>query len=320
MRKAFLVVAVGVAGVAVAAVLSGCGVGSTIVTTGDKFRGDPVAAAKARLKLPPLTGPKRRVAVAEFDNKTPYAKRRLGGAGADILTTELVRSGRFVMLERSRIQAVLQEQKLGMEMLVDAATAARVGKILGAQAVVVGIITKYGVKTEGRDVGFYKRKTQIAECSVDIRIIDTTSAEIVFAESGEAKVEKSVREFFGAGGRASYDETLGQDALRKAIQDVIAKVITELARTPWFCSVADVEEDEVIVSAGKKSGLEIGAELQAFHLGKEIVDPSTGRVLGRKKTRAGRIRVTSYMGDDAANATVVEGGPMQRGDRCVLTE
>ena len=320
MKKTLLVVAVGALGVAGAAVLSGCTTGAAVATTGDKYGGDPVASAKAAMKLPPLKGPRRRVAVAEFDNKTIYGKNRLGGAAADILTTELVRADRFIMLERQRMAAVLKEQKLGMEMVVDPNTAARVGKMLGAQAVVVGTISKFGVKTEGKDVGFYKRKTQIAEASVEVRIINTTSGEIIFAESGQAKIQKTVKEIFGAGGKASYDETLEQDALRKAIQDVIGKVILNLGEAPWYTAIADVDGESLIISAGKKSGLDIGAELQVFHLGKEIVDPITGRIIGQKRTRAGTISVDGYMGEDAATASVVDGGPMKRGDRCELAD
>ena len=176
------------------------------------------------------------------------------------------------------------------------------------------------MKTEGKDVGFYKRKTQIAEASVEVRIINTTSGEIIFAESGQAKIQKTVKEIFGAGGKASYDETLEQDALRKAIQDVIGKVILNLGEAPWYTAIADVDGESLIISAGKKSGLDIGAELQVFHLGKEIVDPITGRIIGQKRTRAGTISVDGYMGEDAATASVVDGGPMKRGDRCELAD
>ena len=320
MSRSAVAVGVGLVAVATAGVMSGCTMGAAVVVTGDKYRGDPVAKARGEVKLPPLRGPKRRVAVAEFDNKTIYGKRRLGGAAADVLTTELVRSGRFIMLERQRMAAIMKEQQLGMEMVVDATTAAKVGKMLGAQAVVVGTISKFGVKTEGKDVGFYKRKTQIAECSVDIRIVDTTSAEIVFAESGEARVSKTVKELFGAGGKMSYDETLEQDAMRKAIQEVISKVILNLSEAPWFCSVADVEGEEVILDAGQKSGLKVGTELVVHHLGKEIRSPTTGLVIGQRKTRAGTVRVDGYMGEDASTAETFEGGPMKVGDRCELVE
>ena len=320
MRNALLFVGVGVAGVVTAGLLSGCTTGAAVAVTGDKYGGDPVAAAKAAVELPPLRGPRRRVAVSEFDNKTIYGKNRLGGAAADILTTELVRADRFIMLERARINAVLKEQKLGMEMLVDPNTAARVGKMLGAQAVVVGTISKFGVKTEGKDVGFYKRKTQIAECGVDVRIIDTNTARILFAEAGEATVSKTVKEIFGAGGKASYDETLEQDAMRKAVQDVIGKVIRNLVEEPWFCSVADVDEDTIVLDAGGKSGLEVDSELKVYHLGREIKSPTTGLVIGRKRTRAGTLRVSSHMGEDASLAETVEGGPFERGDMCELAE
>jgi curli biogenesis system outer membrane secretion channel CsgG len=52
-----------------------------------------------------------------------------------------VKTGEFSVIERRQIETILAEQNMGASGLVDPATAARVGKLLGAPAVIVGSIT-----------------------------------------------------------------------------------------------------------------------------------------------------------------------------------
>jgi TolB-like protein len=64
--------------------------------------------------------------------------RPLGTALAELLTTDLAQTDRLVVLERARIQDLLDEIELGSEDRVDPATAARSGRILGAANIVQG--------------------------------------------------------------------------------------------------------------------------------------------------------------------------------------
>src|SRR5271170_2737805 len=73
------------------------------------------------------TGPKRRVGVVDFENKTAYGGR-LGSAASDILITELTKTGKFIVVERDKIDKLMAEQKLGMSGAIDPNTAAQMGK------------------------------------------------------------------------------------------------------------------------------------------------------------------------------------------------
>lgn len=67
--------------------------------------------------------------------------RPLGRALAEMLTTDLAQTDRLTVLERVQIQALLDEVELARSGLVDAATAARGGRLLGAGRVVQGQVS-----------------------------------------------------------------------------------------------------------------------------------------------------------------------------------
>src|SRR5712692_5635990 len=83
---------------------------------------------------------KRRVGVVDFENKTTYGANRLGTSASDILITELAKSGKFIVVERDKMDKIMAEQKLGITGAIDPSTAAKVGKILGLNAIVTGAI------------------------------------------------------------------------------------------------------------------------------------------------------------------------------------
>src|SRR4051812_27138189 len=61
----------------------------------------------------------------------------------EALTTSLVETSRFVVLERQALAQVQQEQDLGASGRVNKETAAEVGKLMGAQVLITGDITSF---------------------------------------------------------------------------------------------------------------------------------------------------------------------------------
>ena len=253
-------------------------------------------------------GPKKRVGIVDFENKTTYGKGRLGSSASDILNTELFKTGAFIVVERAQLQKVLGEQALGQSGIMNPATAAEAGKILGLNAMVTGSISQFGVKTEGQDYGVYKQKVQKAECTVDVRVVDTTTGQILFADSGSGVFEKKISEVLGLGQRGGYDETMGQNALRAAITKFMDNLIQQLQSTEWSGRIAKVSGSTVYINAGKDVGLEIGNLLRVYSLGEEIYDPQTRVLLGREEgPLKAELIVTGYVDANLTKATIKSG-------------
>lgn len=168
---------------------------------------------------------RKKIAVIDFEDKSAYGPGRLGRPAADVLMTFLYDSGQFRMIERQQVSKVLDELKFQQSGAVDAATAQKVGQILGVDMIVYGAVTNFGIKNEGTEVVVYQQRQQIADATVDVRLINVSSAEVLYMGSGKGTATQTTRGSFGLGGRSSYDETLAGKALRAAIAKFVDNLI-----------------------------------------------------------------------------------------------
>ena len=277
------------------------------------------ASAGGGQKIPsaPLVnkGPKKRVAVIAFENKSGYGRARIGQTATDILITELVKSDQFIVVERDKLGVILGEQKLEQGSFMDTATAARTGRLLGVNAIVTGAVTNFGVNTEGTDVMGYKKKEQTAECTVDIRVVDAETGRILYADSGKGVKTYEATSFNGMGQKANYNETIEGDALRAAVSTFLNNVMTQISYLEWAGKIAKVAGNMVYVNAGHKTGLTVGTVLQVRALGDEIRDPDTGLSMGRTPGQfRGDLQVADYFGEDGSVCMVLNGAGFDVGD------
>ena len=170
-----------------------------------------------------------RVAVMDFENKTQYGGWRIGNGAADILTTELVKVGKFDMFERKNLQNVIKEQDWGASGRMDPSTAARIGKIIGVNYIITGAVTEYGQSQSGGGVNVSKIGYQSA---VDVRMVDAVTGKIVFADSGSgSKSSLQVRVFGFGGGVNGYGGKQCSDFMAR--QNDLIKIFRHISIIRW---------------------------------------------------------------------------------------
>lgn len=254
------------------------------------------------------TGPKLRVGVVNFQNKTPSKNIGLGEAAADILGTILQKTERFIIIPQQDVASILEQQSMGASGAIDPATAAQMGKILGLNAIVTGAISAYSEAEEGTDYLVYKKKKQIARVTVDYRLVDTTTGIQFAADSGQGVYEKQTGGALGLGSKSSYDADLRDGALRDALTKAMVNMLKQFETQEWSGRIASIKGRSVYLNAGQKTGLKIGDVLTVQELGEEIVDPQTKVVLGRAPgSIKGEVLVTGYFGKDGSVATIRSG-------------
>ncbi len=238
-----------------------------------------------------------------------------GSAATDMLITALSKSGEFVLVERGQAEKLLQEQGFGLTGAVDAGSAAKIGKILGAQAVVLGSVTELAWKSGGFQLGgWLGTSSQTVRGALDIRLVDVETGKVLMAETASAEETSSSAVVMGIGGGTNYDATLAGQVLRAAIDRLVPKIVASGKNVNWTGRVAAAKEGVVYLVAGQDIGLKPGDLLNVVREGNEIKDPTTGAVLFKDTQRIGKIQVTGHLGDKVTTARLIEGQEVQPKD------
>lgn len=289
---------------------------------------------------------KKRVAVLDFDNAAvqggisiPFIEMNppnIGKAAADLLITKLVQDGNVIVVERAAIDKLLAEQNLTNSGRTDPVTAARIGRILGADAIILGTITHYDYvdKTTGgggaRFGGFggssMKTKHDIsARVQLDTRLVSPDTAEVMAVSQGAGEVNrKGVKEDVRDSAQvAMMTGNANNPMLNECMDNAIVQLATQLEqtfpklppRTPMIDGlVADAgESGQLVLNVGSHDGVKLGDRLQVWRPGKEIHDPANGKLLMRNDTLLGEAVVTTV--NDISSIAQYKGSePVKVGD------
>ena len=77
----------------------------------------------------------------------------VGKGVTDLLVSYLVKDGSYSVIERKALDKILAEQNFSNSDRADADSAAKIGKLLGVDAIIVGSITQFGNDTKNTGVG-----------------------------------------------------------------------------------------------------------------------------------------------------------------------
>ncbi len=181
----------------------------------------------------------------------------IGKGVADLIVDGLVEDGSYRVIERKRLDALLAEQNFSNSDRADpsAAKVAKLGKALGVKYLIVGSITKFG--TENKDlkvggggfgggrfglgnVGTKKGKATVA---VAVRVVDTTTGEVMAVAKGEGTSSRSgllLGGGAGGGGGAGlggvemgssdFRDTVLGEATEAAVKQVVTKLVASKDR------------------------------------------------------------------------------------------
>ncbi len=191
-----------------------------------------IAVAAMAVAAAGAASDKPRIAVLEFKNKAEnqWWYNSGGAAAQDVFVTELFKSGKFRVIEREQLAALMQEKGLSISGDIDPATAVKAGKLLGCQYFLTGAVTEYGSQgTEAHGSGVKGlpgfsggKRTFVA--AMNARIIDTTTGEIVWADEAKAEDSHFRLSIGGFGGGVTDDQRMFDKVMKPVIQQLIASI------------------------------------------------------------------------------------------------
>lgn len=251
-------------------------------------RGDPSSTYQ---------GPKQTISVLEFENKVKgvYGSAALGEGMTEILTTELVESDRFIVLDRQNLRPIVKEQELAMSGLVNEETGVQTGQMAGAQFFIKGAVTEFNPQAGGGGVSLGFKKAQVGHKSrkayvgIDVRLVDNATGQIFAAYNASAEAKQGSTSVgtsffhnddpFKLGISGFHGTALGA-AVRDAVQEVVGFILREAAKIPWQGSVVRADAETVYINRGRDSNLRSGEQLAVYAPGEPLIDPETGFNLG----------------------------------------
>jgi len=200
-----------------------------------------------------LVGERMGVAVLPFENKG--ASRDLGEIILDKMITVLWNQDRFKVMERAALNQVLAEQSLGQTGVIDAATAAEIGKGIGVDAIVIGSVAA----------------SPSGALSIDTRVVDTESAAIIVAQD-------------------AYTGSSDAQSVKNAVENLARKITESLPLIDGY--IIKIEGEQLILDVGRNGGLKKGMKCVIYREGEPIKHPITGEILGKETTVLGEVLVT----------------------------
>ncbi|GAW95662.1 MULTISPECIES: CsgG/HfaB family protein [Colwellia] len=252
---------------------------------------------------------KRKVAIGRFTNETTYGQsffidndnNRIGKQAMDILSSKLFETGKFIMLERADLTKIEKELSMSGRSALNNA----------ADFLIVGSITEFGRK-EVSDVGIFSRvKRQEANATVNIRIIDVSTGQIIYSEKGKGIAYSEAGTVLGVGDKAAYDSSLNDKVIDVAITNLASNIIENMLDKAWRSYILSYEEGNLIIAGGKSQNIKQGSTFEVVKSGKKVKNPQTGMFITLPGKTIAKIKVLSSFGDtpesEVSFSQIIEG-------------
>jgi len=293
------------------------------------------------------SGRRPRVAIVDFEYATVYSNVSaifgtnvdVGKGITDLLVTYLVKDGSYSVIERKALDKILAEQNFSNSDRADANSAAKIGKMLGVDAIIVGSITQFGNDTKNTGIGGvgaglgkvgiggFGQKQSKAVVGINARLVNVDTGEIMAVAEGKGESKRTSTSLtggggswggFGAGavnfGASDFQQTIIGEAVKLAVEKMSTEVIGSRSRVEVRHTaavvvtglVAAVAGNQIVLNVGGKAGVKVGDTFSVERVSQEIKDPATGKVIRKLSTSVGVIKVVD-VDDSSSVAEVVSG-------------
>ena len=225
-------------------------------------------------------------------------------AFVDMVTTALVKTNKFDVMERTRMTEILEEQGLSLQGIASGGYEGRGFNLQGVDYILIGAITEYGQEASSSQVGRFSMAGERAVMAVDVRVLDVAEGSIGFADTVKAEAAGGsgfAVKGLAQSGQSNQGSMLGQ-VMREAAQLVTNLIVSNI----YPIKVVVVQSSGEIMLNYGNSMLSVGDVLSVFSQGEAFVDPDTGEQLGREEQLVGKISVVSVQ-PRFSKAAVLEG-------------
>lgn len=247
---------------------------------------------------------KKVIAVTTIVNSCGGSYGRL--AAQDIenqMTTLLVKSGMYDVVERTHLDRVIKELCLQDTGLIYENTAIEFGQLTGADFTLVGNVTGAEVFTSNNLL----YKSTKAKVKFNFRFIDNKTGKVKISEMIEGSNTSSEFE---------NKHPSKKQLMSNAVNDLSRKIVDKINElNPLSGTVVEISGGTVYIDLGSDSGVRQGEEYTIYREGKVIYHPITGDILGVEEEFVGTMKITDVKSNYAVGKLKKNEGAVKKGDK-----
>jgi curli biogenesis system outer membrane secretion channel CsgG len=285
---------------------------------------------------------KKRVAILNFEDYSAPSSGSpnvFGAVAQDVgkgvsaqLIEKLTVGGKYTVIDRSALKKLLDEQATSEPDGMDAyGRAARIGRMLALDAMIVGAITRFGPDIPQKSGSIHSRmskRTSKAYVDISARVLDMTTAEVIaaFTITGESAQTGEVMIISTGGKSTAPQEILGNEftdtLLGEATRNAVEKLAVQLDSFAQKIQpltldidglVAEVAGNSITLNVGKQSGVKVGDKLTVLREVQAAAGAQSDPI-PLVVQHIGQATVTE-VADLYSTASIVGSAPVQVGDR-----
>ena len=230
-----------------------------------------------------MEGGRPTVAVIDFETR-PKVSHDAGRELSEMLVNSLLETGRFTVVDRSRTAQIQHEQREALLGTVDPATGASVGKMLGAQYLIIGSVTQFeerkasGLGMLGGIVnmpGSGSVTAYRALVKFNLQVIHSTTGSIVFSKS----FEKDVKSNGLSGGGAVVDvpdfkSKAMQQAVDQSMKEAVSALVEKIGTASPVQAAQTIAVPPSVLDCSRLTRSRIMVIIPEIHIRQRIPDPA----------------------------------------------
>lgn len=224
-------------------------------------------------------------------------------AFVDMLTTALVKTNKFDVIERDRMDEILAEQGMTLSGVFSNVTGVDSLNLSGVDYILTGAITEYGKSSGGMSSSKFSMASESTKMAVDVRVLDVESGSISIADTvsrSSTGLGAASMKGFKLGGGSDESSELG-----KVMRLTSIGIVNLIVSSVYPIKAIKVDGDQVFLNYGNGL-LSPGDLLDVYKEGEQMIDPDTGESLGGSRKWVGQIEVTDAQAKFSV-ATIVDG-------------
>jgi len=233
--------------------------------------------------------PKKRVMVMPVINLTGLTSDELVDVVSEEVSTILRESGLFVVYQYNKTE---QSYSFQVGKPVDPELV-RVSQERGINALIFETVNPIEVDLVRKGIWPFRRRAQRFTVSVNIDIVDVNTRTVILGEDLAKDITFSGEEI-----RTEKEETPYAEKKRKALKECLPEILKKAARSAtrslnqqaWTGRIVSLDQQGIMVNAGRDVGLRPGVVLEVFCTGESITS-CTGQTYELPGVKVGEIKI-----------------------------